>query len=246
MKHIRAIIFLLAITLPGYIIGQYGVNENQGIDSKELKPIEYRSNLTEGGWMEYMASTLRYPMKSKNNNSIGFSISGITITPSGEIESISIINSIDQWIDKEVIDLLEETKNYWLENDTIIENQTFYFQIAFVITGRGTAPKVDSPVKNKYFFEPVIVTAQMLTSGELPLSRDTLAARDSKRIKAGDYEQSLFYVDELIKRDPFNKDLYQLRIFISTKAGRKDLINSDIQKINNFIPGVSLEKLISE
>ncbi len=65
----------------------------------------------------------------------------------------------------------------------------------------------------------------------------------NENIKKNEYRIAVENVDELIRRNPFSKELYQFRISMNHKLNKNDLILEDTRKIQNFIPGVSLDKL---
>jgi hypothetical protein len=179
------------------------------------------------------------------NKSIGYSIVGISITPLGEINEISIINTIDDAIDKEIVRVLKKTKNKWEKLDTISENQTFYVQIVYTIDGSGISLEIKNPVNKKYnFIEPVVITAMVFDSNLIPETTESIAIKCSELIKSSNYEEALNQINELIQRNPFNKDLYQIRMRINQKLKRNDFIIIDTQKLNNFIPGISLDNLL--
>lgn len=208
------------------------------------KPIEYRFKGGESGIIDFLGTNAKYPIRSLIDKSIGYSISSMTITPSGEPDKISIINSVDKSIDNEVIRLLKKTKNYWIQVDSIKQNQTFYFQIAFVITGNTSNAKVENPVKkNNFFVKPAVITAYAFDQTKIPIPDDTLFIQGMNLFNQGKFKEALPFINDLIKRNPFNKDLYQYRMRIYSKTNRKDLLDADLQKIRNFIPGTSLNDL---
>lgn len=216
------------------------------ICQNELKPINYRFEGQEKGFIDLINKNIRYPSESLDKDIVGFSISGLRITPNGKIDSIFILNPIDKFIDLEVIKLLKLSKKYWKKSDTITVNQTFYVQIVFISTGMTQDAKVESPVKkNRFFIDPISVTAFGINPVELPISDDTLIIKSTKLISIGKFEEALPILNELIRRNPFNKNLYQLRILVCRKTKKTELMKDDIQKISNFIQGVSLGELIN-
>ena len=229
MRVIASLIIML-LCLTGHLFGQ--VN---GIDIRYKGKIELR---------KFIAKNFIYPVSSQENRSVGCAINSITITPKGEIAGISTINQIDEPIEEEIIRVLLMTKDKWLKCDTISVNQTFYFQIVCAL---GKSPVVKNPVKDKYNFVDVIaITAFGLINNDFPESDESIANKIAKQLKKNNYKKALRYVDETIRRNPFNKELYQLRMTINGKLKNNDLVNKDLQKMQNFIPGVSLDELINE
>jgi hypothetical protein len=58
-----------------------------------------------GGELEFtalMSKKIKYPVKSSDNKVIGYSITGITITPNGDIAEVFTVNPLDDEIDQQV------------------------------------------------------------------------------------------------------------------------------------------------
>ncbi|HBL75616.1 MAG: hypothetical protein A2W90_05085 [Bacteroidetes bacterium GWF2_42_66] len=206
------------------------------------KEIDRRYKGKEIEFRRFLAQNLKYPVLSQVNGSVGYSISSITITPQGEILDISIINPIDNSIDEDIKRVIKMTGNNWNVSDSLSTNQTFYIQIAYTIAMRGkVSNEINSPVKNGYnFIEPIILTAKTGDKNSLPVSNEYLRMKCDEFFKNENYEEALKCVNELIKRNPFDKKLYQLRISINKRLERKDVL-----KMQNFIPGVTLDELIN-
>jgi hypothetical protein len=205
------------------------------------KPIDYRFEENELGLRQFIQNNIIFPESSIIKGTVGFSISCISVTPEGKIDQIYILNPIDKAIDSEMIRVLKLSKNRWKASDTIISNQAFYIQVAFIL---GEANVVYPAIKNPFFIDPLIITAYSNTQTRPPVTDEILTKKSSDLIGAEKFKQALPYINDLIKRYPFNKDLYQYRISIYKKINRNELIESDIQKISNFIPGVSLDDLL--
>lgn len=212
----------------------------------QQKVIDSRYRGQEARLRKHIASNLRFPSESIENKSVGYSITGITITPEGKISEISTINFIDESIEKDIYRVLRMTKNKWQKCDTISINQTFYIPIVYVIAMLGEAPDFNNPVNDKYnFIEPIVLTAGVWKNENLPESNDSIVTKIEEELKKNDYDEAVKYIDESIRRNPFNKELYQLRMTINRKLNRDNLISKDIQKLQNFIPDVSLDELIN-
>jgi hypothetical protein len=231
MRVISSLIIILLCLTGNHIFAQE-IEINARFKGKE---IEFR---------KFIAQNLKYPVLSQEDRSVGYSITSITITPKGEISDISTINFIDKPIEQDINRVLRMTKNKWLKCDTISVDQTFYVQIAYAI---GDNQNVENPVKDKYnFVDVVVLTAIGLFNNYLPESDESIATKLAEELKKNNYNKALSYIDESIRRNPFNKESYQLRMTINKKLNRNDLIAKDIQKLQNFIPGVSLDELINK
>jgi hypothetical protein len=205
-------------------------------------PIEYRFKNGYDGFSKFMFQNAIFPRYSKERNTIGLSISKMSITPLGKIGEIKIINPIDNDIDEMVKDLLKKTAFGWQKCDSISSNQTFYIQIAFNLIG-AQQDFFDKSIfpSNKMFLKPIVVTTSPIN--RLPENKESLTKQCVESIKSGKFKKALSAVNELIRRYPYSKDLYQLRMSIAQKLNDKKLIDQDLQKISNFADGLSLDKL---
>jgi len=211
------------------------------------KQINSRFKGGEDAFTRFLNENLQYPVKSKEYKTIGYSITGITITPEGKLKEISIINPLDEYIDKEILRVLEKTKNKWLRSDSVKTDQTFYVQIVYqIVSSLVDGTKVDFPVKDIYnFIDPVLNTATTWNDEYLPIADESLSTKLTECLKNSLYEDALRYADELIRRNPFNKEMVQLRIYINQKLKNNDLITKDTQRMQNFIPGVSMDAFLT-
>ncbi len=210
-------------------------------------PINSRFKGGSEGFYRFMTENLKYPVQSVNSKTIGYSITGITVTPEGKIKEISIINPLDESIDNEIITVLEKTKNKWIKSKTLTTDQTFYVQVVYRMDYlAGLDPGGDYPVRDVYdFLEPVYIAEAVRKKIDLPEANDSIRARISKSMKENKNEDALRYTCELIRRNPFNTELYQLRILINRKLNNNDLIVKDAQRMQNFILGVSLNDFLT-
>jgi hypothetical protein len=210
------------------------------------KAINLRYKGGERALFAFVSSNLRYPVKSLDNNIIGFSITGISITPKGKIDEILIVNPMDEFIEQDIYRVLNMTKGKWLKCDTISTNQTFYLPIVYTITTFAESPSYINPVSDKFnFIEPVLITAVKLKDKYLPETDEYIANMIVEKLNEKQYSEVLDYINESIRRNPFNKELYQLRMYVNRKLNNNDLVIKDSWKMQNFIPGVSLEEIVN-
>jgi TonB family protein len=210
-------------------------------------PINSRFKGGSEGFYRFMTENLKYPVESVNSKTIGYSITEITITPEGKIKEISIINPLDESIDNEIKAALEKTKNKWIRSKTITTDQTFYVQVVYRMDHlAGLDPGGDYPVRDVYnFLEPVYIAEAVRKKIDLPEANDSIRAKISKSLKENKNEDALRYTDELIRRNPFVAEMYQLRILVNRKLKNNELIAKDAQRMENFIPGVSLNDFLA-
>jgi hypothetical protein len=236
------ILILALISIPDIIYSQ-----------RFKEPINYRFKNGEDGYVSFFSKTITFPPSSIENGTIANSIIRISLNPDGKIEEMTVINPIDSIIDNEVLKAIDLSKNIWLKCDTTSHNQVFYLQIAFSLP--GILPNLCSPENKeikRLFPEPIMISLPEPMIDSFSKKDETeSAARKSEEIaeKANNYlaseqlAEALPLISELIKRDPFNRDLYKVRIMINIKLNRPELVEEDDNKIINFAEGYSIDDL---
>lgn len=220
---------------------------------KFKEPIDYRFKDGEMGYISFFSKSIHFPVTSIENGTFANSISKITVNPDGEITEITVINPIDSIIDNEVLRVIELSKNFWKKCDSIKHDQVFYIQIAFSLPGfQANLCKPKSKEIMKLFPEPIIVSIpeSLLPSlskennSKRPIEKnEELSEKLNSNLNSEKFEEALPFLNELIKRDPFNRDLYKVRIMINIKLNRPELVNKDDNKIFDFAEGFSLDEL---
>ena len=211
----------------------------------QSKHIDLRFKDKEDAFIKFLSRNLKYPHESIANKVTGYSVTGISIAPDGEIKGISVINSLDKNIDDQITATLLKTKGKWLKSDSIKTDQTFYVQVIYRIETSDAVPLQDTPFKNVHnFIKPITITSKVSKEGGTIETSESIGTKIAECMKSDKSEETINYVDELIRRNPFNKNLYQLRASLNNKLGRNDEAEKDFQKLQNFIPGVSLESLL--
>jgi hypothetical protein len=234
MKKLAIILILLTFTMINAI-------------AQEANPsIENRFVGGDEAFFMWIYSNISYPESSKKNGSYGCSIAKFFITPTGEILDVKIINPVDKYIDTEVINLLLSTKGKWTKCDTLKNDQEFYIQIDFLFSGLSTSSFTPrSKPYSSLFLNPIIVTGKAVNKPKNKILDDqTLAAAGTSAIKEERYDEAIEIFNELIKRHPFTKEFYQLRMLVHKKLGHTDLVNQDVNTINNFAEGYSLDEIV--
>jgi len=220
---------------------------------KAKLPINYRFKNGEVGFTSFFLKNIKYPKKSIQNGTIANSITRISINPKGEIDSIFTLNPIDTIIDLEVNRVINLSRNLWKKCDSIEHDHVFYIQIAFSLN--KIMPNIFDPRSNqlmKLFPDPIIITLPepLINSPDnekepkviIP-SDEALAQKLNSYLAASDFGTALPLLNELIKRDPFNRELYKVRIMINIKSGKSELASADDNKLFDFAEGFSLNDI---
>ncbi|MCX6254917.1 MAG: hypothetical protein NTV31_10650 [Bacteroidia bacterium] len=226
---------------------------NSLYSQKFKKPIDYRFKNGENGYISFFSKNITFPVPAIKNGTIGNSIARISLNPKGEINGLTIINPIDSIIDNEVLRVIDLSKSLWIKCDTINQDQVFYIQVAFSLL--GFQPNLCRPKTKeimKLFPEPILITLPEPLLGTLskeddskiPLKKsEELSEKANSDLDIGKFDEALLFINELIKRDPFNRDLYKVRIMINIRLNRPELVDQDDNKIFNFAEGFSLDEL---
>lgn len=217
----------------------------ESFGQNRIDPIKNRYPGGEEGFMEYLMKTIVYPESSTNNRSIGFSISRISLNASGAITDIAIINPIDKYIDKEVTRVIKLSEKKWKAIKEADSTKVLYIQIAF--TFYGITPHYCDSKTNAYerlFIKPIVITCMPMPQEENEILDDSkLTENCNSLLNEGKYPEASQMLNELIERDPFNKELYRVRILLNTTLGKYDLVNKDNNTINKFAEEYSLDDI---
>ncbi len=223
------------------------------VGQKSMLPISYRFKGGSTGLRSFLTRNIIFPSSEAEKGIICNSITRISVNPDGEINNITFINPIDSLIDHEVLRVLNLSDDQWKKCDTVDHDQVFYIQIAF--TASGYLPNLYEPDQFKFmklFPEPVIISLRdKLLPGlsdtedsKIPfVKNETIAGNMNSLLEKGKYEEALPLLNELIKRDPFNRDLYKVRIMINVRLDNKEPALQDDNKIFDFAEGYSLDEL---
>lgn len=174
------------------------------------------------------------------------------MNPAGEIIGIYIINPIDSNIDHVVLDAIDRSRDFWKKCDTIIHDQEFFIQISFSLP--GIYPILFRPKTRELaaiFPDPLLVTLpeSLLATlskqdeGIKVIKNEELTEKANTFLDSAKYNEALPYINELIKRDPFTRELYKARIMINIRLNKPELVGSDDDKIYNFAGGFSIDEL---
>jgi hypothetical protein len=225
-------------------------------DQKLKKPIDYRFKGGEMGYVSFFSKSIHYPKISIEKGTFANSITKIKVDPEGKVTEITVINPIDSIIDNEVLRVIDLSKNFWKKCDTIQHDHVFYVQIAFSLP--GFQPMLCKPKSQKImilFPEPIIVgipesllpaiTKENAIKNPIEKS-EKLSERLNSNLKNEKFGDALPLLNELIKREPFNRELYKVRIMINIKLNKPELVYQDDNKIFDFAEGYSIDELFKD
>jgi hypothetical protein len=209
------------------------------------KPIDYRFKGGEGNYISFFSKNITIPGPELKNGIFGNLIIKIAIKPSGEINEITVINPIDSIIDNEVIRVIDLSREFWKRMDSVKYNQNIYIQVGFSIA--KYLPNLFNPKSEKFiklFPKPILIPLE--SDKQIPFFKSQeISEKANKSLENEKFGEALPLINELIRRDPFNRDLYKTRIMINIRLNRPELVEEDDNKIFNFAEGFSLDELFT-
>lgn len=137
-------------------------------------------------------------------------------------ENYKIVKGFDEEINQEILSIVEKNHKQW---DPVMINGI--------------------PIKTTMKFHLRFISSFSEIKIPWPESNESLGKKLSQLLQEGKYEQSVNFIDELIRRDPNNKGLYQLRITINKRLNRNDLIVRDAIKLQSLNSGITLEEPVN-
>lgn len=183
---------------------------------------------------QYLGKTTTYPAEAVVRGRMGLSIAAVTVTPNGRVAAITIINSLGNPIDNEVIRVLKGTDGRWNRQQPNNDTETFYIQLRFQLARhRFFSPDISGP----NIMAPLDITAPGPpdTSTNHILTDNKLMHRMQEAMEASDYALALQLLDEVIRRNPYYLDAYPMRITCSRHLYQRDLARKDARKLKTFM-----------
>ena len=182
----------------------------------------------------FLGKTAVYPVGAMVQSRMGLSIAAVTITTGGQVQAITIVNSLGAPIDDEVIRVLKQTNGRWHKTTPATGSETFYVQLRFQLAHH----RFDSPdISGPNILAPVNITAPGPSpgSGNHILPDNKLSHRMKEAMEAADYALALQLLDEMIRRNPYDLDAYPMRITCSQHLYQKDQAAEDAKKLKTFM-----------
>jgi hypothetical protein len=214
---------------------------------RHLVPIYYRFDGGPAGFNSFFTNSIK--LSDTLCCVVGNLITRISISPEGTINKIDIVNPIDSITESEIIRVIKLSEKHWKKSDAITHNEIFYIQT--VISTSDFIPNYYRPFSEhfkRFFLEPIIIVRYINVHQYdiKPIKNETILDQMNILLDSSKYEESLPLVNELIRRDPFNRDLYKVRIMVNYNLDRKEQVTSDNNKLIDFAEGYSLDDILSD
>lgn len=214
---------------------------------KILVPVDYRFKGGHTGFETFFRQNLK--LSDTICCFVGNSISRVEISPDGKILKADIINPLDSVTDTEILSTIIRSEQFWKKCDTVFQNQVLYFQIA--VSSSKFIPLVYHPVSlemKRLFVEPLVITRyDTKHEYDFPLIMNEPLTDSLNGFLAKDlFENALPLLNELIRRAPFNRELYKTRIRINYMLENSKLVLKDNDKLMDFAEGYSLDEILRD
>ena len=193
-------------------------------------------------FQNYFIDHIEYPQKALNQGVMGTSVVSITITPAGTIADYRIITSLGEEFDEELKKTIPQTEKDWQADSLETKDLTFMVAFTFLIDGytfmRNSAVSKAAPCE-----VPIISYHAPFASIE---GDDYHVEQANRFYQEEKYNKAIIHLNELLRRDPFNRELYLMRGFSHFKLENPEAACQDFERIeiilHQSVPS-SLEKL---
>lgn len=152
--------------------------------------------------MQYM---LGYPSSGYEKHTVGTTIAILTITPQGEMKEVKVLSSLGLDFDRMVHQALSATQHLWLADRYVKNDVALVIPISFVL--KGTQYKRATPRLDFLMPEIVVISHTMRRIREDIF----LVTKANHLYIEKKYRRAMKYLDELIRRNPYDKNLFIMR-----------------------------------
>ena len=177
---------------------------------------------------DVMYGRLYYPYLAYRSHRVGTAVVSVTITPEGRLRPINIVNSLGYNIDQVIHQAFMAAEDIWLPDPYAKQDITFMVPINFTTHGihyhQDPIPESLAPD----------ITVVGYYSGHLRPDAQ-IAAKANKFYVEKRYRKAKKYLDELIRRNPFDKNLYLMRGNAYRQLGKNDQSCADFMRIKMLL-----------
>jgi TonB family protein len=193
-------------------------------------------NLYKGGQEAFsnaMNNQLRYPQASVNTGRTGVSVVSFRLDQRGAPSSVTILNSVDPYIDEAVTRALQSTSGNWITG-TLNSQQDLVLPVVFA-RSMQSLENIRVPAN---VLKPLVVAGQEPGIAEIPNLRTdlSLAMQQVNRFMANfQSDLAMLMLNELVRTNPFNKEIRETRIYVAGIMNNQELARSDRQFVERFL-----------
>jgi len=192
---------------------------------------------------EQLGKNFKYPTNARRGGIIGTAILAFTLTPEGEVKDIEMANPMGKEIDKMVKRVFSKTTKKFLPDEKAFSLR-IYLPITFIIDG---AHLLQVPMDENLFVEPIRVVAYSSPAAAPGVTpRDKLIDKMYKAMEKRKHKSALVYINELIRRDPFNKQWYITQSGIHKEMGNRSGVCESLQQMQDLLRQAVSQELLAE
>lgn len=205
-------------------------NISAATDTAEYFP----SQRFEGGavaFYEFLNQNLFFPSSAFDQGIVGTAIVSFVLTPEGRINQIEMVNPLHGRIDAHIIQVIKATQSMWLPAEHTSEAEKILFlPLTYVIDDHKF---MQNFLKPYYLGRAVIIHAY---GAKDEIKEDQFYIENAnKHYEAKQYQESLKYLNELIRRNPYHESLYLMRGNAYHNLGKQEKACEDFNKVRTFL-----------
>lgn len=195
----------------------------------------FPSDRVRGGaptFYKLMSEYISYPTSSRNSRIVGTAIVALTISPTGNLNGINMVNSLGKEVDQTIRRAIDQTRDQWLADPLVQNDIVVFVPFTFVLDGNQFLQHTDKPL---FITEDITVVGR--TTGPSPvIERDAdVAEKANRSYQKEQYSLAIRYLDELIRRNPYDKNLYLMRGNAYYQMGKREQGCADFAKVKDFL-----------
>lgn len=173
--------------------------------------------------------TLIYPRSARQNGTVGTAIVSMVLSPTGVISDFQIVNSLCKDIDQELEEVFLKTKDIWLADSLEKNDYILFIPVVFLIEGTNY---IQTRHEAGFMLSEIKVVAYGSDGIDGRVREDQFhAERADESYKKKKYKATIKHLDELIRRNPFNAELYKMRAFSQYGLGNRSAACEDYRKL---------------
>ena len=176
-----------------------------------------------------MGYRLHYPPSGFSNHRVGTSVVAITITPQGGMRPVEFITSLGYGFDKIIRHVITTNRDIWLA-DSYVQNDIVLLVPFTFLFANSVYYRADKP-------PPTILPEVRIIAGRGNSIRDdlTLTTRANHHYLEKRYRKAKRYLDELIRRNPYNVNLYRMRSTARFHTKDREGACADLKRITTLL-----------
>jgi hypothetical protein len=205
MKALLGVILVINVTFFSLIDKKNNlkkeVDNKTTCDEKLNEKLNQRFQGKADGFFKYIGKNVNYSQKARENCIMGYSIVDFDVSADNEVSNISFKNKFGYGIEEDISEVLKNSTSKWIKSSDITESTHFQFTVKFT----PALPNGKRCSQYKYNCGGVVVVVGISNNPNCPTDEDLLK-RANKHLKNQKYEKLVEVYEELLRRQPLNKE----------------------------------------